>query len=348
MAENSKIEWCDHTASPWYGCSHVHAGCDHCYAETMAKRNPGTLGIWGDGGIRTKSKSFIANLRKWNREGEATGVVQSVFPSICDPFEDRPELEPWRQEMFATIDECPWVRLLLLTKRPENVLAMWPKYFQSRVEPHIWRTHRPNVWIGTSVSDQTTANKMIPSLLNCHSLVPVLFVSAEPLLGPIDLTCIKRADGWTIDALRGIYSRHHDEGIDHPGAIEEHGDGPRIHQAIAGGESGHGARPMHPAWACGLRDQCVSAGVKFFFKQWGEWVPRHSEAMKGLPVLPLMDQGHHGCFDEHGQWRIDEGTGSRYESLLGQDMYRVGKKAAGRMLDGRTWDEFPEVHHAST
>lgn len=106
MGETTKIEWCDHTASPWYGCAHVHAGCDHCFAEAMAKRNPATLGTWGEGGARVQSKSFAANCRKWNKQANEHGVIESVFPSLCDPFEDHPALVPWRKEMFDVIDEC--------------------------------------------------------------------------------------------------------------------------------------------------------------------------------------------------------------------------------------------------
>src|ERR1019366_7497597 len=107
MATETNISWADHTASPWYGCAHAtfvdadgkeksHVGCLSCYAETMSKRNPGTLGVWGKNGTRVMSASFHKNCLRWNREAERDGVVRSVFPSICDPFEQR-DLVEWRE-----------------------------------------------------------------------------------------------------------------------------------------------------------------------------------------------------------------------------------------------------------
>lgn len=268
MGANTKIEWTDHTASPWHGCAKVHAGCDHCYAEAMSVRNPGTLGVWGESGVRVKSKSFISNLRKWNLQGEKEGRVISVFPSLCDPFEDRPELVPWRQEMFAVADECPWIRLLLLTKRPENVRRMWCSHVNTDGMPPS-QLYRRNVWLGCSISDQPTADAMIPELLQLRGLCAGLFVSAEPLLGPVDFRRIQGSDGWAIDALRGVYSLHHDEGVDHPAALEEHDGGPKLDQVIVGGESGPHARPCNLSWVRLIRDQCKAAGVPCFVKQLG-------------------------------------------------------------------------------
>ena len=136
--------------------------------------------------------------------------------------------------------------------------------------------YRPNVWLGTSVSNQATADKQLPELLKCRDLCPVLFVSAEPLLGPIEFTSIKRNDGWTVDALRGVYSRHHDAGVDHPEALEEWGDGPKFDWVILGGESGSDSRACDLDWnRSGVR-QCREAGVACFVKQLGsrpgEWI----------------------------------------------------------------------------
>lgn len=267
MAENSTIEWLSrinpdgsitkgHTASPWYGCSHVHAGCDNCYAEMMAKRNPRTLGVWGDEGTRVKSMSFIANLHKWNRAAEATGTVQSVFPSMCDPFEDRPELEPWRREMFEAIDQCPWLRLILLTKRPQNVPRMWlpcagyPDDIARGGDGQTFSMHRSNVWLLTSVSDQATADVMVPQLRECIDLVPVLGLSAEPLLGPVDLLDVRP------------YGRHGD-----PKTTVRTRTFDFVRWVIIGCESGHGRRPMQQQWAERIVEQCRRAGVAVFMKQ---------------------------------------------------------------------------------
>lgn len=277
MGETTKIEWVDRSASPWHGCSRVHAGCDNCYAEAMAVRNPKTLGTWGENGTRVKSKSFVANLRKWNREAEARGEPISVFPSICDPFEDRPELVEWRNEMFSTIDQCPWIRLLLLTKRPENVRRMWPVSERSGIAANgarYWsREHfRPNVWLLTSVSDQPTADAMIPPLLKCRDLVPVLGVSAEPLLGPVDLA------RWLRPVPDCTFADGQDGCCSHPGnPTPECGTGAAcplseyrgLNWVIVGGESGHGARPCDLAWIRSIVSQCKAAGVACFVKQLG-------------------------------------------------------------------------------
>lgn len=252
MGATTTIAWCDHSASPWYGCTEVHTGCDHCYARELAKRNPATLGVWGPDGTRVKSKSFLRNLRQWNRQAADTGRVASVFPSLCDPFEDRPELEPWRREMFQAIDECPNLRFLLLTKRPENVRRMWT---WSKVPGHVsqnegdgWRhDFRPNVWLGYSASDQATLDAGIHHLHNCRDLCPVRFLSLEPLLGEIQL-------------------QHDYDGR----LVRNHlGQPEGIGWVIIGGESGPHARPMNLAWARSLLDQCQEAGVKAFFKQAG-------------------------------------------------------------------------------
>jgi protein gp37 len=328
MGSNTKIEWVDHSRSPWHGCSHKvladgteHPGCQNCYAEAMAPRNPGTLGVWGVDGVRVRSKSFVKALEEWNRLGQKLGRVQSVFPSICDPFEDRPELVPLREEMFAAIDRLPWVRLLLLTKRPENVNHLW---LAPNRGPHIrvWleaypygyateeqceEGYRPNVWIGTSVSDQKTADELIPPLQECRHLSPVLFLSAEPLLGPIDLdfACARRELSC-------------------------------IDWVIAGGESGPKARPCHPEWARSLRDQCQDADVPFFWKQWGEWFPfRHASD------LPGADPNSKVCLV-----KADGRSFSPYshaEHAPGQQMARIGKEAAGHLLDGQVWQQFPEA-----
>ena len=386
MAENSAIEWTDHTASPWHGCSERtfdgeipdHPGCDHCYARQFSLRNPAVLGVWGEQGVRVKSKSFVKNLRSWQRSAARRGVIESVFPSICDPFEDRPELEPWRREMFQVIDECPNLRLLLLTKRPENIGRMWPAYFPGGYVPEAGRMNReelrPNVWLGTSISNQATADRMIPELLKCRDLSPVLFLSAEPLLGPIDLglstatcQCCKRLPSRWINlrrqvtgdspfsSLRVMPGTYRAESNRH-GALSVRCEGGQplgimpsemnvmgpIDWVICGGESGYWARPMHRIWARFLRDQCVAAGVPFFFKQWGEWQNGSSPG-----------DVDHAIVLSNGEWlrnptpeeirAKDRDLGFRWNELDPISMAKVGKVAAGRLLDGQEWSQFPLV-----
>lgn len=172
----------------------------------------------------------------------------------------------------------------------------------------------PNVWLGVSTEDQKTSDERIPLLLKTPAAVR--WVSAEPLLGPIDLARVRhslRGESFEITSvLKG------DDGFG-LNAIRH-----RLDWVVAGGESGPNARPCHPDWARGLRDQCQSTGVAFFWKQWGEWVP--------------LDQ-----ILEKEPEDFDRRTHHFSDGLnCGTTVHRIGKKAAGRLLDGRTWDEYPE------
>jgi protein gp37 len=338
MAENSKIEWTTHTFNPWRGCTKVAAGCANCYADSQAKRNPKTLGIWGDGGTRVvASEAMWREPIKWNAAAEKAGERHRVFcASMADVFEDwrgqvsdaSGKLVSWcncghyhtrqsgpcpkcgdlrscslylprlRDRLFALIDATPHLDWLLLTKRPENIPTMWPAQ-SHRIDPE---PYRQNVWLGASIANQADADRNIPLLLKCRELSRVLFLSAEPLLGPIEFSDVSRRSDW-----KEQWGKKALHGID---------------WVIAGGESGPHARPMHPDWARSLRDQCQAAGVPFFFKQWGEWAPACHIKM---PPLPSAES----YLLEHGGETVTA--------------YRVGKKAAGRLLDGREWSEFPKV-----
>lgn len=184
----------------------------------------------------------------------------------------------------------------------------------------------PNVWIGVSAENQKTADERIPLLLKTPAVIR--FLSCEPLLGPIQL---------------GIGGDFYDYGVG-----KDESGGPKIHQVIAGGESGKDSRPMHPEWAMDLRDQCQEAGVAFFFKQWGDWQPRGDEhgCWSVKDSIPGKEQRH--VFytphpNMHTPVTVLRSTphperGEYYHQWM---MQRVGKHAAGRILDGRTWDEFP-------
>jgi len=251
-----------------HGCSKTdQEGCTNCYAAAFAPRNPSLLGVWGDDGVRVKSKSFIKNLHKWNKQGEAEGRSISVFPSLCDPFEDREELYSWRTEMFMAIDECPFVNLLLLTKRPENIQSMWND-IDTR-PAGCQQKHRKNVWLITSVSDQETADRNIPLLIKCRNLSPVLGVSYEPALGPVDFrkwlysSCICVDEGFP-DRETGVVEcgRCDSTGISENPSFD-------LDWLICGGESGPGARPFYLEDARMAMLDCREAGVPFFMKQFG-------------------------------------------------------------------------------
>lgn len=303
--ENSKIEWTDHTFNPWWGCIKVSPGCEHCYAETFSKRTGHN--IWGP--AKTTQRRLFGDKHwaeplKWNKAAEAAGKRQRVFcASMADVFEDHPQAVGERQKLFGLIERTPALDWLLLTKRPENIMGMLPDPWLYRCSSTEERVDRipDNVWIGTSVEDQANADKRIPELLKIPARIR--FLSCEPLLGPINLRL----------PAAHYYS------------------GERIAWIIAGGESGHHARPMHPDWARSIRDQCIAAGVPFHFKQFGEYAPSVPQWFGNVEYV-CSECGRHSHIQrghcEH-DWR-QQAT-----------MIKIGKHAAGRLLDGAEWSEFP-------
>lgn len=260
MAENSAIEWTDHTFNPWIGCAKVSAGCKHCYAETLMETRYGRV-KWGVNGtrVRTSPPNWKKPVR-WNRDAEQAGTPAKVFcASLADVFEDRPEIEPWRADLFDLIEATPWLRWQLLTKRPENVVRMLPDRWDG-VLPS-------NVWIGTSVEDQAAADERIPHLLQIPSAVR--FLSCEPLLGEVQLRQNWRdfLEGWDTEAVPGW------DGEPEPAQVQTE----RVHWVIIGGESGPGARPCDVAWIRDLVRQCREAGVATFVKQLGAVVQTRND-----------------------------------------------------------------------
>ena len=324
MAENSKIEWTDHTFNPWIGCTKVSDGCKHCYAETLMDHRYKKV-EWGPEGTRVRTSA--ANWKKpvqWNKQAAAEGRRYKVFcASLADVFEDRPDLEQWRRDLFNLILATPNLDWLLLTKRPQNIKPMlqaMPVLKRDNVWDHLWPEHFPNVWIGTSVEDQKAADERIPELLQIPA--KVRFLSMEPLLGPVNLYPASTMGRNYVLEMEG---RGNDKGL---------------HWVIVGGESGPNARPMHPVWARSIRDRCQVAGVPFFFKQWGEWslkgaIRETASTVTDFGVLSFDGEWFGGSTGWNGR-PIDPDTGEAY-------MQKVGKRAAGRLLDGRTWDEFPVV-----
>ncbi len=240
MGEQTKIEWCDHTWNCWVGCTPVSPGCAHCYAERDARRF-GMAKHFGAGAARHFcGEAHWKKLGTWDRKAGKDGVRRSVFiGSMMDVFDA--EVQPiHRALLWATVEPLAHLDVLLLTKRPELARGMVPPHWLAG----MWPGH---VAVGATVEDQRHADARLPHLLALPA--PMRFLSCEPLLGPVDLafTCFNGTDSF--------------------------GTMPGIHWVICGGESGPGARAMHPAWARGLRDQCLAAGVPFFFKQWG---PAHA------------------------------------------------------------------------
>lgn len=203
-------------------------------------------------------------------------LVNNRFTEACNSDMHNDELatmQDVRNRLFGMIDDTPNLDWLLLTKRPENIRGMIPEYSYNACStgdcPHdradecsvIFK--RENVWLGTSIEDQQAASYRIPRLLSNGDLSRVLFLSAEPLLGPVDLRSVRTHEG------------HRDVLFCGPEGGWEYEGSPRnmIHWVIGGGESGHNARPCNPEWARSLRDQCESGGITFFWKQWGKHIP---------------------------------------------------------------------------
>ncbi len=339
--KNSAISWCDHTFNPWEGCTQVSPGCANCYALTRNKRFAGGEN-WGKGAPRPRtSEANWQQPLKWNKQAEEAQRAhgQSSCPSdlarprvfcasLADWLDDEVPIE-WLADLMVLIDQTPNLDWLLLTKRPENFfsrivgvhehlarctfagrevyLPIWPMIEGWLSEGNITRPPS-NVWLGTSVENQEMADKRIPLLLSIPA--KVRFLSCEPLLGKVDLENVVTYKGSIttekVHALRGLKSRF-DVGA-HCEVAPDHE--PKVHWVICGGESGPNARPMHPNWARSLRDQCLAAGVPFHFKQWGEFCPD--------PLITVF-----------------AGTSAKQATI------RVGKHAAGRLLDGREWNEVP-------
>lgn len=313
MAENTNIEWADHTFNPWEGCTKVGPGCDHCYAEARNLRFVGGEN-WGAGSPRRRTSP--ANWKKplrWNEEQfcecrachwrgsipwgsclasdcpscrarELVPARARVFcASLADVFDN--EVDPqWRKDLFGLISATPNLDWLLLTKRIGNVGPML--FGMERVFP-------ANVWLGATIVNPEEAERDIPKLLRVPAAVH--FLSMEPLLAAVDIAFFLEPD-YTGDLLNGPCEEHR-----------------AIDWVIVGGESGPSARPMNADWVRTIRDQCVEFATPFLFKQWGEYAPN---------------------------WFNDEG-GNMIEGSEWMD--KIGKKKAGRTLDGKTHTDFPVV-----
>lgn len=186
MAENSKIEWTDHTFNPWIGCTNISPGCDHCYAEALTKRYGWTE--WGPHGVRKRTSE--ANWRKplqWAKAARGGVSRPRVFcASLADVFDNRaPGVA--REELFGLIRATSELDWLLLTKRPQNIAKMLPA---------DWGIGYPNVWLGTTCEDQERYDQRWPVLRSIPARVK--FISYEPAIGPLDLGVFAPWPDWII------------------------------------------------------------------------------------------------------------------------------------------------------
>lgn len=334
----SKIEWTDVVWNPVTGCTKVSAGCAHCYAERMSKRLAGRCGYPKDEPFKvTSHPDKLEEPLKWKKpRGIFVNSMSDLFhDDVPDQFID---------EVFAAMFEASHHIFMILTKRPDRMMKYLspdnPRYTARKIfdltrgnagkfdcDLH-WPL--PNVWLGVSVENQTAADERIPLLLEAPTAVR--FTSAEPLLGSLDLSL------WL------EISRYEE------GSAWCRDTGSDLDWIITGGESGPGARPMHPDWVEGLRDQCHAAGVPFFFKQWGAWKPisqmgnRESDGLyypspEGDPEAACDCRFQTGALQLDGRLLEAHKSGSWGHGAM--QTFRVGKKKAGRELDGRTWEETP-------
>lgn len=302
MSDHTHIEWTDATWNPITGCSVVSAGCKHCYAMKLAgtrlQHHPSRAGLTVDtkvgpvwtGEVRFNAEWIDQPLR-WRR-------ARRIFVCAHGDLFHESVPDEWIDQVFAVMALATQHAFQVLTKRPERMRRYITTPFCANRIAKAMETVAPdrsvwvwpgegvaprNVWLGVSVEDQAAAEERIPLLLATPA--HVRWISAEPLLGPLDFV--------------GLFVDDQDPRV-HINWLEA------LDWVVAGGESGTGARPMQIEWARSLRDQCEAAGVPFLFKQWGSWAPVDAAGV----------------------------------------LANIGKRRAGRTLDGVLHDAYPEASRA--
>lgn len=313
LADHSLIEWTDATWNPITGCTIVDAGCTNCYAMGLAatrmKNHPSRAGLTRKTGNRHVWTGEVRLNEDWLDQPLRWTKPRMIFVCAHGDLFHKAVPDEWIDRVFAVMALCPQHTFQVLTKRPDRARAYLSSEqrpldigcFAEHVRPcegwgdnwtiashdndrgveaypKIWPL--PNVWLGTSISDQASWDARWPELARAPAATR--FISAEPLLGPVQM----------------------------------HGAG-MLDWLIVGGESGPNARPMHPDWARDLRFLCEALDIAFFFKQWGEWAPARPA----------------GIYENVQRQDWTDGT----------TMLRIGKKAAGRLLDGCEWNELPKA-----
>lgn len=309
----TKIEWAQESWNPVTGCTKISPGCKNCYACRMSKRLAGRAGYPADAPFRvTLHPERLDQPLRWRKP-------RRVFVcSMGDLFHEDVPFE-FIDKVLRIAALRPKHTFIILTKRPErmkryfcdianNAPGMIDRILKvnsaglGAMQKEILRLRRgeyfSNLWLGVTTENQEQADKRIPILLKIPAAVR--FVSVEPMLGPVDLDIFT---GNTFDDPEPSGLQIMERWLH------------KLNWVICGGESGPGARPMHPDWPRKVRDDCVAAGVPFLFKQWGEYVWRSTRGHStGRPKYYFPDN----------VW-----------------VEKVGKKAAGRELDGKIWNEFP-------
>lgn len=343
MGKATAIEWADSTLNMMMGCDGCElssrSGFGTCYAETLTERYGGSSK--GYPVSFYEPRLFALRLEEALRWSDLVGTERPEKPWLSglprcifngdmgDYWTESLPLD-WLAPYVARMAASPhtWI---FLTKRPARMRKFW----------QVHGPVPPNFVLMTSVTSQETAGRIADL---CRIPDCTRGLSCEPLLGAVDLCLpgvLRREkpagfDDWSPD--------RQERAIEAAARAELIARGGGVSWVICGGESGPGARPMHPEWARSLRDQCDAADVRFFFKQWGEW-RNGSERAKPREIV-LADGSHAPTAEALGFTTERDAAGRYWHDLYPTTMARVGKKASGRLLDGREWNEMPEVAHA--
>jgi protein gp37 len=358
---STKIEWTNETWNPVIGCDKISPGCDNCYAERMAARlaNMGQTETYGNvvtwGNSETPPEFSLAN-GQWCGK---THFVESALNkplhwkkprmifvcSMGDLFHESVPFE-WIDKVMTVIASCPQHTFQVLTKRP-NRMKEWFEY-----KDHLWKNEGmkgperirylawhnygkmieheefwplQNLWLGVTAEDQKRADERIPILLQIPAVKR--FLSIEPMLGAIDLL------------------------KEYPVGKGSVTYGALLDWIICGGETGPGARPIHPDWVRSLRDQCIETNTPFFFKSWGEWYTKWKTLTTGEPVFKMyssylqftqklwVNKGDY-CIDIKGK-SCKIGGDFKNAAYPVAIMSKVRKKESGHLIDGKEWREMP-------
>lgn len=335
----STIEWTEFTWNPVTGCDKVSQGCKNCYAGRLAETRLKHLPYYQKGfygnvvchedrlneplKLKKPHRIFVNSMSDLFHEDVPTKFILNIFETMASVTAE------CRHRRLQDHEEECWTGdphiFQILTKRPERMMNVINKELPNMIGDLMgqWTLKTvtevggwplPNVWLGVSVEDQKTADERIPWLLETKAAKR--FVSYEPALGPVDFTKIMYRDGDLTTCLP-------------PGHLGL-SDWAVLDWVIAGGESGPQSRPSHPDWFRSVQDQCAAAGVPFFFKQWGEW-----GYLQNPTGLARASEGY-GYWDHRGEFH------PRAFESGGMHMHKMGKAAAGSLLDGREWKEYPE------
>jgi protein gp37 len=377
MSDGTHIEWCDATWNIITGCSVVSAGCKHCYAMKLAgtrlQHHPSRAGLTTSTAAGPVWNGQVRFNEQWLSQPLAWRRPRRIFVCAHGDLFHESVPDDWIDQVFAVMAVADWHTFQVLTKRAarmraylcdpatvRRIAAILAKCLETtarcalqayltddRVHDDLEGFQLPNVWLGVSVEHQEAADARIPDLMATPAAVR--WISAEPLLGPVNLV--------------PFLSRITHVAELRPGAVHQAEWTNALAWVVAGGESGAGARPMHPDWARSLRDQCAAAGVAFMFKQWGDWSPymnedHFTECQEEKHAHAWVDGEtavHGDCWlvDDDGMWSNYTGDprcapGEKQEGEWNLHpaiavMGRHGKKAAGRRLDGVLHDAYPNT-----